>query len=94
MCSSRSEGIVTSRTQISNLREYGKGEMSALDQRRIGTAYELRKRAEGYRHLARFIGDERALGIIHRLSRELDETAGEIEREILERTETSTEHAA
>jgi hypothetical protein len=68
--------------------------MSALDLKRIGTAHELRKRAEGYRHLARFIADKRAIAIIHSLSGELDARAGEIEREILERSETSTEHAA
>jgi hypothetical protein len=44
--------------------------MSATDLSRIARAAELRKQAERYRYLASCIGDERAIEIIERMSRD------------------------
>jgi hypothetical protein len=61
---------------------------------RLAAAQELRKKADRYRELARWLVDARAAEITERMSRECDERADEIEREILEQTKADRSHAA
>jgi hypothetical protein len=68
--------------------------MSVKDLTRARIAHELRRKAERYRSLACGVNDERALEIIQTMSRELDEKAAQIEREVLERTPSRKDRAA
>lgn len=46
------------------------------------TAYELRQKAERYRILAIYIGDEHAVGVIKDMADRCDERALELERTV------------
>lgn len=49
---------------------------------RYDQARELRQKAERYRYLAHYVGDERTVGIIKVLSCECDNAADQIERDL------------
>ncbi len=57
--------------------------MELTDFERMNKAHECRKMAKRYRYLATCIGDEKAIEALEAMSRESDETAERIEREVL-----------
>jgi hypothetical protein len=48
----------------------------------VMTAYELREKAERYRVLARYIGDEHAVGVIKDMANQCEERAAELDRAV------------